>query len=94
MTNKKELWSTAEELMRSFAPLYQNEMREAILSTGAALNTWYGLALARGSDPAPFTVERYHAMFPYTAQASFMERLETLAGLELLHVSSLVTQRC
>jgi DNA-binding MarR family transcriptional regulator len=84
MTNKSELWATAEELMRSFAPLYQSEMQEVILSTGAALNTWYGLALARGSDPAPFTVERYHAMFPYTAQASFAERLETLAGLELL----------
>lgn len=84
MINKSELWSMAEELVRSFAPFYQYEMREAILGTGAALDTWFGLALARGSDPAPFTVERYHALFPYTAQESFAERLETLAGLELL----------
>ena len=61
--------------MRSFVPFYQYEMQEAILGTGAAPNAWFGLALARGSDPAPFTVERYHALFPYTAQASFEDRL-------------------
>ncbi|MBU0705220.1 MAG: hypothetical protein KKC18_15325, partial [Chloroflexi bacterium] len=32
----------------------------------------------------PFTTERYHAMFPYSAPERFVEALEELARLELL----------
>jgi DNA-binding MarR family transcriptional regulator len=83
MIDRKQLWSLAEETMRAFGPFYQQSMREAIQDSGVP-DDWFGLSLARGSDPAPFTVERFHALFPYTAQEWFPETLETLAREELL----------
>jgi len=83
MIDKKQLWTLAEETMRAFAPFYLEVMQKAIQDSGAP-DYWFGLSLARGSDPQPFTVERYHAMFPYTAPDRFTEILEGLARLELL----------
>jgi DNA-binding MarR family transcriptional regulator len=81
--DKKELWSLAEETMRAFGPFYWGAMRKAIDDTGAP-NDWFGLSLARGSAPAPFTVERSHAMTPYAARERLAGRLEGLVQLELL----------
>jgi Mn-dependent DtxR family transcriptional regulator len=81
--DKKQLWSLAEETMRAFTPFYREAMQKAIQDSGAA-NTWFALSLAHGSDPAPFTVERFHALVPYTAQERQVEILEELAQLELL----------
>ena len=83
MIDRKQLWSLAEEAMRAFMPFYQQAMRKAIQDSGVP-DDWFALRLARGSDPAPFTVERLHALFPYTAQERFLETLEALARLELL----------
>ena len=83
MIDKKQLWTLAEETMRTFAPFYRDAMQAAIQNSGAPDN-WFGLSLARGSDPQPFTAERYHAMFPYSAPKRFVEALEELARLELL----------
>lgn len=83
MIDKKELWSLAEETMRAFSPFYWEAMRKAIEDTGAPDN-WFGLSLARGSAPAPFTVERSRAITPYAARERLMGRLEELVQLELL----------
>ena len=69
--------------MRAFAPFYREAMQAAIQDSGAPDN-WFGLSLACGSHPQPFTVERYHTLFPYTAPERFTEILEGLARLELL----------
>jgi DNA-binding PadR family transcriptional regulator len=84
MIDKKELWSLAEETMRAFGPFYRAAMQNAIQDSGATLDNWFGLSLARASDPAPFTVGRFHALFPYTAQERFAQTLDALAQLELL----------
>jgi Mn-dependent DtxR family transcriptional regulator len=84
MIDKKELWPLAEETMRAFGPFYQAAMRNAIQDSGATLDNWFGLSLARASDPAPFTVGRFHALYPYTAQEQFAQALDALAQLELL----------
>jgi predicted transcriptional regulator len=81
--DKQELWSLAEETMRAFGPFYWEPMRKAIEETGTPDN-WFGLSLARGSDPAPFTLERFRAMSPYAAPERLAERLEALVELELL----------
>jgi len=83
MIDQKQLWTLAEETMRAFAPFYREAMQKAIQDSGAP-DDWFALSLARGSDPQPFTVERCHAMFPYTAPDRFAETLEELARLELL----------
>ena len=83
MIDQKQLWTLAEETMRAFAPFYREAMQKAIQDSGAPDN-WFALSLARGSDPAPFTVERNHALYPYTAPDRFAETLEELARLELL----------
>ncbi len=83
MIDRKQLWTLAEETMRAFAPFYREAMQAAIQDSGAP-DYWFGLSLARGSDPQPFTVERYHTLFPYTAPERFTEILEGLARLELL----------
>jgi predicted transcriptional regulator len=81
--DKKELWSLAEETTRAFSPFYWEAMRRAIEDTGAP-DSWFGLSLARGSDPAPITVRRIHALYPYGASKRFAEMLEGLTKLELL----------
>lgn len=83
MMDKEKLWSLVEETMQAFRPFYQDAMQKAIQDSGAADN-WFALSLAHGSDPAPLTVERCHALFPYTALEQFAENLEGLARLELL----------
>jgi len=84
MIDKKQLWSLAEETMRAFGPFYQGPMQSAIQDSGATLDNWFGLSLARGSAPVPFTVARFHALFPYTAREQFAQALEALVQLELL----------
>ncbi len=83
MMDKEQLWPLVEETMRAFGPFYRDAMQKAIQDSGAPDN-WFALSLAHGSDPAPFTVERCHALFPYTARERFAENLEELARLELL----------
>jgi len=84
MIDKKQLWSLAEETMQAFGPSYRGAMENAIQDSGATRDNWFGLSLARGSDPAPFTVARFHALYPYTAQEQFAQALAALAQLELL----------
>jgi len=81
--DKTELRTLLEDTMRAFMPFYQEAMRKAIQDSGAP-NNWFGLSLAHGSDPQPFTVERYQAMSPYNARERFVEMLEGLTQLELL----------
>lgn len=83
MVDRKQLWSLAEETMRTFVPFYQEAMRKAI-EDSEAVDNWFGLSLARGSDPAPFTADRYHALYPYTARGQLVDALEGLVQLELL----------
>lgn len=71
------------EAMRAFTPFYQEKMGQAIEDAGAP-EAWFGLSLARGADPAPLTVERYHALYPYSARPQFVENLEAMVGLDLL----------
>ena len=83
MIDKKQLWTLAEETMRAFAPFYREAMKKAIQDSGAP-DIWFGLALARGSDPQPLTIERFQTMSPYNAPERFAEILEGLPQLELL----------
>jgi predicted transcriptional regulator len=83
MSDKTEFHALIEDTMRAFVPFYQEAMQKAIQDTGAP-DDWYGLNLARGSDPRPFTIEHYQAMFPYTSQKRFAEILGNLAQLGLL----------
>jgi DNA-binding MarR family transcriptional regulator len=81
--DRKQLFSLVDEVMRAFAPFYQEAMQRAIQEWGAPDN-WFVLSLARGSDPAPLSVERLQALSPYTARTRLIEGLEKLAQLELL----------
>jgi len=83
MTGKKELWTLAEGTMRAFIPFYLEAMQKAAQDSGAPDN-WFGLHLARGGDPAPFSAERLHAMSPYSTRERSVEILDGLAGLDLL----------
>ena len=83
MIDKKQLWSLAEGTMRAFTPFYREAMQKAIQDSGAP-DRWFALSLARGSDPAPLSVDRLYALSPYTARELFIEDLDRLAGLELL----------
>ena len=83
MIDKEQLWALVEEAMRAFAPFYRDAMQKAIQDSGIPDN-WFALSLAHGSDPAPFTVERFHAMSPYTALERSAETVEELARLQLL----------
>jgi hypothetical protein len=83
MNEQEQLWSLAQEAMRAFRPVYGEVMRKAIEGSGVP-DDWFALHLARGSEPAPFTVERFHALSPYTARERQAATLEKLAQLELL----------
>ena len=83
MTDKEQLWTLVQEAMQAFGPFYREAMQKAIQDS-AVPDNWFALSLARGSDPAPFTVERFHAMSPYTAWERSAETLEEFARLEML----------
>ena len=83
MTNREGLWTLVQEAMQAFAPFYRDAMGSAIEESGVP-EQWFALSLARGAHPAPFSVERFHALAPYTARANLAENLEALARLELL----------
>jgi DNA-binding PadR family transcriptional regulator len=83
MDDQKQLWPLMEEAMRAFEPFYRQVMRKAIEDSGVP-DDWFALSLARGSEPAPFTVERFHALSPYTARERQAGVLERLVQLELL----------
>lgn len=83
MMDREQRWSPVEETMRAFGPFYRDAMQKAIQDSGVPDN-WFALSLAHGSDPAPFTVERCHALFPYTARERFAKALDEFAQLELL----------
>ncbi len=81
--DKQQLRTLVQETMQALTPFYQAQMRQAIQDAELPDN-WFGLNLARGSAPAPFSVDRYHALFPYTARKQFADDLDRLAELELL----------
>jgi hypothetical protein len=83
MLDKTEWRALVDDTMRAFVPFYQEAMQQAIQDSGVP-DSWFGLHLARGSAPQPFTVGRYHAMFPYTSRERYVQSLEELAQLELL----------
>ena len=83
MTERRELWTLMGEAMRAFMPFYQAAMREAIQATGVP-DSWGGLYLARGSEPEPFSVERFLAIAPYSAEERLLGTLETLAQAGLM----------
>ncbi|MCP4543543.1 MAG: hypothetical protein GY832_41045 [Chloroflexi bacterium] len=83
MFDKAELRSLIQDTMQAFSPFYQEAMGKAIQESDAP-NSWFGLSLAHGSDPQPFTIERYQEMAPYASPGRFVEMLEELAQLELL----------
>jgi len=83
MNDQEQLWPLVEEAMRAFEPFYRDVMRKAIEDSGVP-DDWFALSLACGCEPAPFTVERFHALSPYTARERQAGVLEKLAGLELL----------
>jgi DNA-binding MarR family transcriptional regulator len=58
-------------------------MTGAIQASGVA-DYWFGLYLAQGTDPQPFTVQRYQDMFPYTSRDRQRENLEQLRTAEYL----------
>jgi len=74
---KADLWTLIQEAMQAFGPFYQEKMRAAIEETGAGGN-WFGLLLVQGSDPEPFTPERFHALYPYTALQTQIDALADL----------------
>ena len=83
MNDQKQLWPLVEEAMRAFEPFYREVMRKAIDESGVP-DDWFALSMARGSEPAPFTVERFRGLSPYTARERQVEMLEKLVQLELL----------
>lgn len=83
MLDQKQLWPLVGDATQALVPFYREGMRKAIADSGVPDN-WFPLSLARGSAPAPFTVERFHALTPYSARERLIESLEELAGLELL----------
>ena len=87
MTDRERLWTLVQEAMQAFGPFYRDAMQKAIQDSGVPDN-WFALSLARGSDPAPFTVECFHAMSPYTAWERSAKALEEL--IESLTVNLLV----
>ncbi len=83
MSDRKQLWTLAQEAMQAFGPFYREAMQKAIQDSGAP-DDWYSLMRARHCEPAPLTVEHSHAMAPYSARERHSDGLEKLAGLELL----------
>ena len=83
MVDKQQLQSLAQDTFQAFAPAYREAMQKAIQDSGAPDN-WFALNLARGSDPEPFTIDRFHTLSPYTAKKRQKEVLENLAQLKLL----------
>jgi hypothetical protein len=81
--DKKELYALIGEAMQGFGPFYQDKMRAAIQEAELP-ERWFGLMLARGFEPEPLTVDRYHSMFPYGPREQIAEALEELARLELM----------
>ena len=82
MIDQKQLWPLVADTMQALAPFYREEMRKAIEDSGVP-NNWFPLSLARGSAPAPFTVERFYALVPYAARERLIESLEELAESDL-----------
>ncbi len=83
MFNKTELRSLIEDTMQAFSPFYREAMQKAIQDSGAP-NSWFGLYMAQGSNPQPFTVQRFQEMAPYGVLDQFVQRLEELVQIELL----------
>jgi len=83
MQDREQLWALAQEAMEAFGPFYREAMTAAAQATGAP-NEWGALNFARGAQPAPFALDRFHALVPYSARKRLAEILETLLRLELL----------
>jgi Mn-dependent DtxR family transcriptional regulator len=64
--------------MRAFNPFYQEKMIRLSRQHGLPAQ-WYALNLARGAEPEPFTVQRYHEMGPYGPRQANAAILATLA---------------
>jgi predicted transcriptional regulator len=83
MTDKKEILAQMERLSGEFMPFYWRGMQAAIAETEMG-NNWFPMSLVRGSDPQPFSSDRYHAMLPYSTRQVFVDRLEELTQIEWL----------
>jgi hypothetical protein len=83
MSDRERLWPLLEEAMRAFSPFYREAMGKAIQDSGTPEH-WWVLILVRGSDPVSFTLERFQAMSPYTAEWRLVDILDGLVRLELL----------
>ena len=83
MVDQNQLWSLLGETQRAFAPFYREACQKTMEDAGVS-DSWFLLNLVRGSDPQPFTVERFHAMFPYTAQARQRTGLQDRADSQLI----------
>ena len=83
MTSRLAIWTLMTETMQAIGPFYRDAMTEAIQESGVA-DYWFGLYLAQGTDPQPFTVQRYQTMFPYTSRERQRENLEQLRKAEYL----------
>jgi len=79
----KQVWPLIHETMVAFAPFYRSAMQAAI-RTWELPDNWFPLSLARGAQPAPLSLDRYHDLTPYTARAQCAQALERLAGLAFL----------
>ena len=83
MTDKHELWTLMGEAMQAFVPFYQMAMGKAIQDTGVPDN-WFGLYLARGCEPKPFSVEHFQELAPFGQREHLVERLEPLIRAQLM----------
>jgi ribosomal protein S19E (S16A) len=83
MTDRLAIWTLMTETMQAIGPFYREAMTEGIQASGVP-DFWFGLYLAQGTDPQPFTVQRYQDMFPYTSRERQRENLEQLRKAEYL----------
>jgi DNA-binding MarR family transcriptional regulator len=84
VSDKQQLWTLVTETMQAFMPFYREAMMKAIEESGVP-DAWFALSLARGMDPEPFSLQRFHDMYPYMALQRQRDVLEELAredGLE------------
>ena len=83
MNDKTLLFTLISDNMRALHPFYREAMETAIKESGLP-ERWFALSTACGSDPAPISSERLHAMYPYSALGVFTDDLANLAQLDLL----------
>lgn len=76
---KQAFWEVVQAATGAYAHLYRAAMHQAIADMGLEMRYFGTMLLVRGVHPDPITVERFHAMIPYAAQARQAEALTELA---------------